>query len=192
EGIPVLQRLEKEANLNQNITFAQSNLMKVYYELKDYSKTVNYAEKVLENDKASERARSDAQIFIARSAMQTGEEEKAKEAYAKLLETASGSLGAEAQYYDAYFKRKEGDFAASNEAVQVLAKDYSGYRQYSVQGLLLMGKNFYDLEDAFQATYILQNVIDNFEDYPEVVAKAEKKLQEIKAKEAETNSSIEE
>lgn len=192
KALPVLKRLESEANLQQNITFAQSNLMKAYYDMKDYTETVGYAEKVLNNDKASERARSDAQIFIARAAIKTGDEDKAKEAYAKLNKSASGALGAEAQYYDAYFKRKAGDFAGSNESVQVLAKDYSGYREYSVKGLLLMGKNFYDLEDAYQATYILQNVIDNFKEFPEVVAKAEQELKRIKAEEAKINSSINE
>ncbi|HLS30847.1 MAG TPA: tetratricopeptide repeat protein [Flavobacteriaceae bacterium] len=192
KALPVLKRLEGEANLQQNITFAQSNLMKAYYDLKNYSETVSYAEKVLNNDKASERARSDAQIFIARSAMKTGDEDKAKAAYAELNKSASGALGAEAQYYDAYFKRKAGNYQASNESVQVLAKDYSGYREYSVKGLMLMGKNFYDLKDAYQATYILQNVIDNFKEYPEIVSEAEEELKRIKAEEAKINASIDE
>lgn len=192
KALPVLKRLESEANLQQNITFAQSNLMKAYYDMKDYAETVSYAEKVLNNEKASERARSDAQIFIARSAIKTGDEEKAKEAYAKLNKSASGALGAEAQYYDAYFKRKSGDYAGSNESVQVLAKDYSGYREYSVKGLLLMGKNFYNLEDAYQATYILQNVIDNFKEFSDVVSEAKEELKRIKAEEAKINSSIDE
>src|SRR5699024_8849207 len=92
KALPVLKRLESEANLQQNITFAQSNLMKAYYDLKNYAETVGYAEKVLNNDKASERARSDAQIFIARSAMKTGDEDKAKAAYAELNKSASGAL----------------------------------------------------------------------------------------------------
>lgn len=193
QAVSVLERLESEGNLQQNITFAQSNLMKAYYELKEYGKTVEYAEKVLKNEKAGSRAQSDAQIFIARSAIQTGDESKAQQAYANLLKTKpSGSLGAEAQYYDAYFKRKSKNYAASNESVQVLARDYSGYREFSVKGLLLMGKNFYDLDDAFQATYILQNIIENFEEYPEVVDQAQKELNRIKAEEAKTNSSVNE
>lgn len=190
KAVPVLQKLEEEGKLQQNITFAQSNLMKAYYDREEYSKTVEYAEKVLDNDGAGSRAKNDAQIFIARSAIKTNDEEKAKNAYAEVAKDASGEMAAEAQYYDAYFKRKEGDYQASNEAVQVLAKDYSGYKKYSVKGLLVMGKNFYDLDDAYQATYILQNIIDNFEDYPDEVDKAKKELKKIKAKEAETNSSL--
>jgi hypothetical protein len=46
------------------------------------------------------------QIIIARSAMQTGDETKARSGYTKLLTIAKGELAAEALYYDAYFKIK--------------------------------------------------------------------------------------
>lgn len=191
KAVPLLQRLEKGASFQQNITFAQSNLMKAYYQQKNYAKTVEYAEKVLANDKVENKAKSDAQIFIARSAMKTGDEQKAKKAYTEVAKIAHGELAAEAQYYEAYFKRKAGDFQASNASVQVLAKDFSGYKEYGAKGLVVMAKNFYDLKDAYQATYILNNVIKNFQNYPKVVADAKTELSRIKVKEAETNSSVE-
>ena len=46
-----------------------------------------------------------------------------------------------------------------------------------------MAKNFYGLKDLYQATYILNSVIDNFKDYPEVVAQAKETLAKIKANE---------
>ena len=54
-----------------------------------------------------------------------------------------------------------------------------------------MAKNFYALSDAFQATYILENVISNFTDYPSVVEEAKAELAVIKSQEAKTNASIE-
>jgi hypothetical protein len=54
-----------------------------------------------------------------------------------------------------------------------------------------MAKNFYALKDAFQASYILESVITNFEDYPEIVEEARTDLAVIKATEAKTNSSVE-
>ena len=53
-----------------------------------------------------------------------------------------------------------------------------------------MAKNFYGLKDSFNATYILDNVIKNFKDYPDVIEEAQKELAVIKAEEAKTNSSI--
>ena len=190
KAITVLKRLEVEADFPQNVTFAQSNLMKIYYEQKDYSNAVAYADKVLANPKADDKVKSDAQIFVARSAMKTGDMTKARAAYSKLMTIAKGELAAEALFYDAYFKNVDGKFEASNTAVQKLAKDYSGYKYFGAKGLVVMAKNFYGLKDSFQATYILDSVIKNFAEYPDVVAEAKTELQAIKAEESKTNSSI--
>jgi len=146
----------------------------------------------LANAKIDNKVKSDAQVIIARSAMMTNNEPRAKQAYAEVQKIATGELAAEALYYDAYFKNKDGQFKESNESVQKLAKDYSGYKEYGAKGLILMAKNFYALKDAYQATYILENVIKNFADFPAITAEAQQELARIKAAEAKTNSSIEE
>lgn len=192
DAVPVLKRLETEADSAQNVIFAQSNLMKSYYELQQYANAVSYADKVLANSKIDNNVKSDAQVIIARSAMQTGDENKAAAAYREVSKIATGALAAEALYYDAYFKNKNADYTGSNASVQKLAKDYSGYKEYGAKGLVLMAQNFYELDDAYQATYILDNVITNFTDYPEVVAEAQQELTRIKAAESKTNSSLEE
>lgn len=190
KAIPVLLRLENEADVSQNKAFAQSNLMKCYYDKLDYQNSVVYAEKVLANPKTDNKVKSDAQIIVARSAFKTADETKARSAYAKLQSIAKGELAAEALYYDAYFKNKDSKFDASNTAVQKLAKDYSSYKYFGAKGLVLMAKNFYSLKDSFQATYILVNVIKNFTDFPEVVSEAQTELDSIKNEESKTNSSI--
>jgi TolA-binding protein len=189
-AIPVLQRLETEAEFPQNTTYAQSNLMKSFYEKEDFANAVIYADKVLKNDKIEDRIKSDAQIIVARSAIKTNDEAKAKEAYEKLNKIAKGELKAEALYYDAYFKNKEGKFEASNKVVENIAVDYSGYKYFGSKALIIMAKNYFSMNDSFQATEILQSVVDNFTDYADVVAEAQKELDYIKGEEAKRNSSI--
>lgn len=189
-AISNLEKLEQHASYEENKVFAKTNSMKAYYELEDYSKAVAAATEVLEMSGISDRVKSDAIIIEARSAMKTGNEQKAKEAYARVAEIATGKLAAEALYYDAYFKNKEGLYKESNELVQRLAKDYSGYKEFGAKGLIIMAQNFYALEDAYQATYILTSVEDNFKDYPEIVTEANKLLKQIKDEEAKTNASI--
>lgn len=190
KAVPMLKRLETEADFPQNKTYAQSNLMKAYYEQEDFNNAEMYATIVLANTKVDDRIKSDAQIIVARSAIKTNNEAKAKLAYAELLKIAKGELAAEAFYYDAYFKYKEGKFEASNIAVQKIAKDYSGYKFFGAKGLVIMAKNFYGLKDSFQATYILESVIKNFTEFPEVVQEAQTELDFIKTEEAKRNSSI--
>ncbi|WP_452601583.1 tetratricopeptide repeat protein [Pontimicrobium sp. MEBiC06410] len=192
EAIPVLKRLETEANFPQNTLFAQSNLMQAYYQLSQYENAVTYADKVLLQNTIDNKVKSDAQVIIARSAIKTGDEVKAKTAYAEVEKTAIGETAAEALYYNAYFKNKEEKYEASNKTVQRLAKDYSGYKYYGAKGLIIMAKNFNALGDAFQATYILESVTKNFTDYEEVVEEAKAELAKIKAEQAKTNASVEE
>ncbi len=190
-ALTYLKRLETEADFPQNIIFAQTNSMKASYELKRYTEAVIYAEIVLQNSKIDNAIKSDAQVVIARSAMKTGDEEKAKNAYGEVARIATGKLAAEALYFDAYFKHLEGNFEGSNSTVQKLAKDYSGYKYYGAKGLVLMAMNFYRLDDAYQATYILESVITNFTDFPDVVDEAKAELAVIKSVQSKTNASVE-
>jgi len=189
-AIPFLERLEATAEIEQNKTFAQSNLMKGYYGQKAYQRTLDYAQKVLSAPNIDNRIKSDAQIMIARSAIELGDERLAETAFDTVKDIATGETAAEAWYYDAYFKNKNGDFEASNSSVQKLAKDYSAYKQWGGKGLVVMAKNYYALGDAFQATYILESVIENFSEFSDLVVAAEGELAIIKNKEAERNSSI--
>ena len=191
KAIPVLKRLETEADFPQNITFAQANLMRAYYGQKDYPNSVIYADKVLINPKTDNKVKSDAQIIVARSAIKAGDEEKARTAYAKLLAIAKGELASEALYYDAYFKNKDGKFAESNKTVQKIAKEYSGYKYFGAKSLIVMAKNYYGLKDNYQSTSILSSVIENFTEFTDVAAEAQTELDRIKLEEAKTNSSIE-
>ena len=190
-AVPVLKRMETEADFPQNVTYAQANLMRAYYDNKDYPNAVVYADKVLGNPKTDNKVKSDAQIIVARSAIKANDEPKARVAYAKLLTIAKGELAAEALYYDAYFKNKDNKFDDSNKSVQKLAKDYSAYKYFGAKGLIVMAKNFYGLKDSYQATFILDSVIKNFAAFPDVVEEAQLELDTIKGEEAKTNSSIE-
>ena len=189
-ALPYLKTLESTAEIQQNITFAQSNLMQAYYRQADDIRTIDYAEKVLETEGIDSRIRSDALVMIARAAIRTGDLPKAEIAYLEVLKIGQGRIGAEALYYDAYFKNKSKQYEASNNSVKKLVKDYASYKEWGAKGLIIMARNFHALDDAFQATYILENVIANFKDYPEVTKEAETELSLIKAKEAQRNSDV--
>ena len=190
EAIPYLRRLETLADIPQNRAFAQSNLMKAYFNEKQYREVRAYAEKVLENPSLDARIRSDARLMVARSAWETGDMAASRKAYETVLESATGATAAEATYFRAYFAQQDGDLETSNAEVQKLAREYASYREWGGKGLVLMAQNFYELQDAFQATYILENVISNFGEYPEIAEQARSELARIKALEAGRNSSV--
>ncbi|MFK7032580.1 tetratricopeptide repeat protein [Flavobacterium oreochromis] len=189
-SISYLVRLENESDIPQNKIYAQANLMKIYYDKKDFHNAVIYAEKVLAHLKADTKLKTDAQVIIARAAREIGDESKTKEAYANVQKIAQGELMAEALYYDSFFKNKEGKYELSNTIIQKIAKEYSGYKYYGAKSLVVMAKNFYGLKDSYQASYILESVIKNFKNFEDVLIEAQTELNKIKAEEAKTNSSI--
>ncbi|MDY0780185.1 tetratricopeptide repeat protein [Tenacibaculum sp. IB213877] len=186
----LLERLEKEANYPQNIIFAQSNMMKGYYQQANYEKAVEYAEKVLTNAKIDQVVEEDAKIIIARSAIKTHDYLTAEEYYSIVNETATGELKAEALYYNAYFLHEAKAYEDSNKEVQNLIANYSNYKYWGVKSYIIMAKNYYALKDAYQATYILENIIKNFTQFKDLVEEAQNELSNIKNNEAKTNESV--
>ena len=53
-----------------------------------------------------------------------------------------------------------------------------------------MSKNFYSLNDSFQAIFILETIISNFSQFPNIVSQAKEELEKIKNVEINYNSSI--
>ncbi|WP_246143053.1 tetratricopeptide repeat protein [Tenacibaculum adriaticum] len=190
KGMILLERLEKEANYPQNIIFAQSNLMKGYYLNKEYSKAVEYAEKVLASDKIGQVVEEDAKIIIARSAIKTNDFLTAEEYYNAVDQTATGELKAETLYYKAFFLNEAKAYEDSNKEVQNLIANYSTYKYWGVKSYIVMAKNYYALKDAYQATYILENIIKNFSQFKDLIEEAKNELSTIKNKEAKTNESV--
>ena len=191
-AIPLLERLEKEANFPQNILFAQSNLMKGYYKANELLKAVAYAEKVLLTDKIGVEVEYDAKIIVARSAYKEANTKRAKEFYTEVERNATGELKAEALYFNALFKSLDNKFKESNKVIQEITSDYSAYKYWGAKSFVVMAKNYYALEnsDPYQATYILENIIKNFPQFEDVIMEAKSELNRIKTNEAKTNTSV--
>ena len=189
-AIPILDRLEQEAYTAENVLFAQSNLMKGYYETAAYEQAIAYAKKILLKNKIDNKLENDAKIIIARASLKNEDFYTAEEYYTDLESTASGELKTEALYYNAFFKNQQKEYADSNKIVQKLIADYSSYKYWAVKSYVIMGKNYYGLKDIYQATFVLENIIKNFKQFEDIVIEAKEELKKIKENEAKTNNSV--
>ena len=189
-ALPILKRLEEEAYISENILFAQSNLMKGTYETEAYELAITYAEKILRKDKISNRLEHDAKKIIARASLKNNDFISAKEYYAEIEKTADGELKAEALYYNAFFKNQQKEYEASNKVVQELIAKYTAYKYWAVKSYVIMGKNYYALNDVYQANFVLENVIKNFKEFKDIIEDAKTALNSIKRNEAKKNNSV--
>ena len=164
--------------------------MKLAYDENDTATAAKYANLLNSNSKVDKRIKADATAISARVAMKNNDVANARKLYEQLNALATGELKAEALYYDAYFKHADKKYDASNKVVEKVVKEYAAYKYYSAKSLVLLAKNFYQLKDSYQATYVLENVIESATDYPEVISEAQTELAKIKAEEAKRNSSV--
>lgn len=187
---PYLLRLEQEAYISENILFAQSNLMKGYAILNQNEAALNYAKKVLSKGKLDSDVILDAKITIARTAFKTKDFETAETYFNTIEETAEGELKAETLYYKAYFLNAKKQYENSTKIVQELISNYSNYKYWGVKSYIIMANNYYLLQDAYQATFILENILKNFSQFEDIRKEAAQELKRIKTEEAKTNNSV--
>ena len=189
-AIPLLDRLEIEAYSQENVMYAENNLMQSYYKTDAFDLAIDYAKKVLLRDKLDVSIENDAKIIIARAAIKSDDLRTAEEFYTEVERNAVGELKAEALYYSAFFKNQKNEFEESNKIVQQVIADYSSYKYWGVKSYVIMAKNYYGLKDVYQATYVLENIIKNFKQFNDIILEAESELSKIKEKEAKTNNSV--
>lgn len=190
QALPVFKRLEQEAQFQENKHYALANLMQYYFTQKTHISALEYANKVLGTGKVKESVQWDAQYIRAKSAQALADLEQAELAFKALEKAPQGERAVEALYFDAQQKHSRKAFADSNLVIEKIAQDYSGYPEWAAKSLLLMSKNFYQLDDAFQATFILESLLENFTQFPELMEEAKADLANIKRVEAENNSSV--
>ncbi len=107
-----------------------------------------------------------------------------------ILESAPiDALAAEAHYFRAQQNHNNKEYEQSNEVIALLSQKFSS-QPFGRQSLLLMAKNFNALNDAFQATYILESLITNYDQFPDIVTKGKSLLQQINEEQAKQNASL--
>jgi TolA-binding protein len=189
-ALPYWKTLEELAQFQENKRYALFNLMQLYYEQEQFSDAIAYAEKVVVLQSLGQKIKWDAYRVLARSAVTLQDVNKAAKAYAVLEQAPDAALAVEALYFNAQQKHIAHDYATSNRLIEKIAQDFGNYPEWGAKSLLLMSQNFYQLDDAFQASFILESIITNFTQFPEIVKQAQLDLANLKAIESKNNSSI--
>jgi len=189
-ALPYWKTLEELAQFQENKRYALFNLMQLYYEQEQFSNAIAYAEKVVVLQALGQKIKWDAYRVLARSAVVLQDVKKATKAYAVLEQAPDAALAVEALYFNAQQKHIAHDYAASNRLIEKIAQDFGNYPEWGAKSLLLMSQNFYQLDDAFQASFILESIVANFTQFPEIVEQAQLDLANLKAIESKNNSSI--
>lgn len=174
--------LEQVANsTNVNIkNFASIELMKIYADEKNFAEAEKFANAVISNSKNSAATLEQAKVIKARSLMQQSKDKEAQSAYTALEKSSNTEVAAEALYAKAFYQNKGKAFKSSNETIFKLANNYASEEYWGAKALVIMAKNYLALKDNYQASYTLDEIINNYGDFPEVVAEAKEVKSQIK------------
>ena len=174
--------LEQVANsTNVNIkNFTSIELMKIYADEKNFAEAEKFANVVISNSKNSAATLEQAKVIKARSLMQQSKDKDAQTAYTALEKSSNTEVAAEALYAKAFYQNKGKAFKSSNETIFKLANNYASEEYWGAKALVIMAKNYLALKDNYQASYTLDEIINNYGDFPEVVAEAKEVKAQIK------------
>ena len=186
EAFPLWLQLDSIAGVEENKRYAKFNLMQAYYNRQEFLKALNVAKKVIALEQLDPKVQWDAQSIVAHAAMALGDTLTAAPAFAQLEKAPNGPMAAEALLFKARLQAQARDYEASNFTIAFISKQHSNAGEWGAKSLLLMAENFYALDDPFQAVFILDTIIENFNRYPEVQEKAKRLKARYEAAEEQT------
>jgi len=172
--------LERIAQFPANLLTARIGLMRANFKLAKYDQALKYADLVRGSDKVEKEVVEEARIIIAKSAFEEKDVTRAKTELQWVEKNAKNVFKAEAKYYLALMAFEEGKYEDSQAKIFELLKELPSYKYWGNRALILLAKNYWKLEDVFQATYTLEQVIQRVEN-PEVKEEAEALLLQIEA-----------
>lgn len=168
---------------SSNVTvrnFANLELMKIYAGEKDFRKAESFADLVLQNSKNPATVLEQARVIKARSLMNNGKDSDAKAAYAALEKSSNTEVAAESLYAKAFYQNKAKAFKSSNETIFKLANNFASEEYWGAKALILMVKNYIGLKDTYQASYTADQIIANYQDFPEILNEAKELKKSMK------------
>lgn len=174
-----LENIKNSSNVNIK-NYANVELMKLYAEEKNFSQAEKVADAVIANNKNSAAVIETAKVIKARSLMNASKDKEAQTAYTALEKSSNTEVAAEALYAKAYYQNKGKAFKSSNETIFKLANNFASEDYWGAKALVLMAKNYIGLKDNYQASYTCDQIINNYADFPEIVAEAKDVKKQIK------------
>ena len=187
KAVPLWEKLEKIASYPENKRYAQFNLMRTYFNWSEFDKAIAKADIVLSYDNLEPKVMWDARYFLAKSYLGKKDTLSAKNIFLIIEDSPIDSLAAEAHYFRAQWKHKDKAYSESNEIISIISEKFNDQPLWAAKSLFLMAKNFHMQNDIFQATYILESLLDNFVQFPIIISEAKKYLLMIEKNKAKKN-----
>ncbi len=150
------------AEQKNNIFDAHVGLMRCYYELGEYTNTIEAARLVLQLDKLQEEYVREANFKIAKSFHELNEMDFAFDFYKNVAQEGNSKEGAESKYMIIEILYERGDLDTSEEEVYSFIEMNTPHQYWMGMAFLTLSDIYIAKDDAFSAINSLQSLIDYY------------------------------
>ncbi|MBM3403614.1 MAG: tetratricopeptide repeat protein [Bacteroidetes bacterium] len=182
-------RLETVASSPSKLTDAHAGLMRSHFLSGNFNLATTNAKKLLDNEKTSDKLRSEALLISGKSAMQTGNFTSAAEYFRSILKGARNENAAESLYYLALIEFNNNNLKESEKLCFQLIREYGSFDTWVAKSFILLADVYSKSGNIYQAKQTLMSIIENHEG-SDLVNEAREKLKQIESleKPAENNT----
>lgn len=163
ETVQVLKKLELTSEYKSNYGFAINNLLISYYEIGDYTETMNYVQLVKDYEKSSEEDIALAHLYAAKVYLATDKTAEANKELNLAALKSRTEYGAEARYLVAEQQLKAKQYDKAIESAFDISDTFSSYDYWVARGFIVMADAYKGKGDTFQAKSTLESIIENYE-----------------------------
>lgn len=161
KAISYFEKLETAAEYRSNISIARTGIMRSYYALNDYPKSIEAATKLISTEKLDDQMKAESYLVIAKSALSIDSIGKAISAFDNVTKFNKGEMSAEAKYNLAYIQYKLENYPVAEKS----CFDIIGQVQYDywlAKTFILLSDIYVKTNNIFQAKHTLQSIIENY------------------------------
>lgn len=158
-------------------------------ELKDYTETIEFANRVTSSEAFSEQQQTEAYYYRAKALWESGNKSNALVDYVIVKTRTNNQWAAEATYMQALHQYEQGDLTASEATCFDFVRNYPSYATWLVRTYLILADIYIQQDNLFKAKATMQSILDNYKTDDEWRRKAQQKYAEIERLEGQ-NSKI--
>lgn len=160
---------------------AQLGALRSAYRINNTSAVYNLAGKVANNPNASTGQISTANFYLGKLAFDNKDYDNALAAFNQVIQNSDNEQTAEARYLKAYIYYLRRDLETAQTLCINANKESSGYPYWVAQSIILLSDVLAEKGDLYNARAALEALLENYNEDPELVNKAQTKLAQINA-----------
>lgn len=178
-------RLAQTATTEEMLFEAQQLGMRSAFYAKDYDQLLAITQRFLNNPRATDPDRAEAQYYLGKGYLQKRDFDQALVAFNKNISLSGDDrYSAEARYWRAYIAYQKRELKKAKDLAFENNKALSGHPYWLVKSFILLADIYTEEGNLFQAKATLQSVVDNYNGDQALLDEAKEKLRRVKAAEA--------